>query len=804
MFAPMTRAQGDAPSQSEVQLSVTSFGVGGLAREGDWAGIQVQLLDLGTSGRDIVLRLGIRDEDGDETQYERIVTANPGVLQSFWLYCWIPYRGSNLDYELKAFEATDTGSTEIGEFGFRPGRLLGSFPIYTPQIQESGVALMGIIGSHQLSLDQYGYTIASRPSMIFGHELIRTSPGLGVDNLPDRWQGLKDLDTLVWSSVGTSGTAPGRLTPEKARSIRTWVQRGGHLVIVLPASGDPWYNSAHPLEGMLPQIKPPKRLQGVDLNAYRSLLTESAEVELPENAVVYTFEPVKDQPMERAIPVLNGPDGQCVAIRRLIGSGMVTVIGLPLNNGQLRRVGLPDPEAFWHRILGLRGDILRPDQMNDQQKSDAGNRDTRLFDLGIGSAIAKTGRAVQGILFGVVVFVFYWILAGPGGYALLKARKKKQHAWVVFVGTTGVFTALAWIGATTMRPKSANISHLSLLDQVYGQDTQRVRSWMSVMLPSYGNAVVSVRATTEDGTPSIQESSNLLSPWSSPESATVFNKGFPDNSGYRVESKNPSAIRVPTRATVKTFLAEWSGPAHWSMPIPVGEPGSLEEPKLLLDGTVVTGQLVHDLPATLKNVRIFVISGENPILRSGQSLTQRMISRVSVFAPSADWAPGETIDLEPLTRIAGGSEQSNRSIDYFTAALKYGVDQSGIGKARGTLIDRLIAGRFISQLEPPRYGAKSNDPVGTKQAMRKALHGWDLGRWFTEPTLIIMGVVDVPKEDANLDGLPEPIWINDRQVPASGKTLVTWIYPFNANPPSFLGVSDSEQSQEQSHEIPEP
>lgn len=788
IFVSCALAQGDGNSQGEVQLGVASFGVGGTAREGDWTGIHVQLQDLGSSGRDIVLRISIRDSDGDETQYDRVVTANPGMPQSFWLYCWLPYRAANLEYELKAYEAIDSGNDDVGQFGFQVGKLLGTFPIYNPRIEASAVAIVGIVGTHKLSLDQYGFTTGGRLSMPFGHELIRTSSQLRVENLPDRWQGLLSLDTLVWSGASTAATTPGRLSPEKARAIRTWVERGGHLVIVLPTTGDPWYLGSHPLRSLLPEINMPRREEGVDLEQYRSLLTESATIPLPKNAVVHTFEPLADQASYLALPVLNGIDGQCVAIRRLVGSGMVTVVGLPLNHGQLRRVGLPEPESLWHRVLGLRGDILRPDQMDDQQKSDAGNRIGLVFDDNLGGAIAKSGRAVQGVFFGIVVFALYWIVAGPGGFALLRARKKKEHAWVAFVATTGIFTAIAWVGATSMRPKSTNISHLSMLEQVHGQDTQRVRSWMSAMLPSYGSAVVSLRDPERSNEFLVNDSTNLLSPWASPDSFGTLTQGFPDNSGYRVESKDPSAIRVPTRATVKSFLSEWSGQARWSMPAPIGEAGLLEEPKLTLDGTVVRGQLMHDLPGSLINMKVFVITGQKPILRVGESNKQRMMARASVYSTSIEWEPGQILNLEEITLPKANEKQNRRQLDYFTKAVKFGVDQSAISTSQSKLVDRLIAARFLSQLEPPRYGVE-NDPVGHRLAVRRMLHGWDLGRWFTQPTLIIMGVVDVEADQANTDGMPTPMWINGKEVPASGKTIVTWIYPFEAKPPSFMGVT---------------
>ena len=206
--APFALAQDDVNAQGEVQLSVASFGIGGLARDGDWTGIQVQVLDTGSAARDLILRLAIRDEDGDETQYDRVIATNPGALQSYWLYSWIPFQGSQLDFTLKAYIAVDTGNAQVGEF-----------QIYNPQIQAPSIALAGVIGPNQLGLNQYGISKNGMDSMPFGHELIRTSPGLKIENLPDRWQGLMSLDNLVWASAESASTSPARLSPEKARAI---------------------------------------------------------------------------------------------------------------------------------------------------------------------------------------------------------------------------------------------------------------------------------------------------------------------------------------------------------------------------------------------------------------------------------------------------------------------------------------------------------------------------------------------------------------------------------------------------------
>jgi hypothetical protein len=793
-------AQSGELSDDEIELNIASFGIGGLAREGEWAGVLVTMQDKGSSSRDIVLRLEIPDIDGDITQYDRVVTANPGVLQSFWLYCQLPFQSTGDEYELKAFEAIDSGgSDDPAEIGFRAGQLLGQRQILTSQVMTSRVGLIGIVGSTQVGLDQYGVRVQNQPWMPYGHELQRTSAGLTIDNLPDRWHGLKSLNTLVWSTSTTASYDPSRLTPEKARAIREWVERGGHFVVVLQSSGDPWYQGAHPLRTILPAVKNPNRLEGVSLDEYRSLLTESAAGNMPQNAVVYTFDPLDGAEQHEAMPVLQSQSGETVVTRRLLGSGMVTAIGLPLNEGTLRRLGLPQPEPLWHRILGLRGNVVSPEAINEQQ-SIISSRNPQIFDDGVSGAISKTGTAVQGVLFGIIVFLVYWLLAGPVGYALLKQRKKPQHAWVAFVACIAGFTAIAWLGATTLRPKRVTISHFSMLQQVHGQDTQRVRSWLSVMLPDYGDATISsVDPETSVSTFGGQESANILVPWSAPEdSGGTLAGGFPDNSGYRIQSRAPAAVRIPTRATVKTFTSEWSGDENWRMPYVVGDPGALEEPALTIDSQVVTGRVAHRLPGALKDVRIFVVSRTAPIRRIGQRLDRGMIARVSVLAPNfgdAGWAPDRSIELADLTRIDEGNRRT-REDRYFEQAVRMGVDTTGLGGAQGSLTDRMVAGMFLSQFEPPRFDGAATDPVGERLAIRRMTHGWDLGRWFTQPCVIITGVLEIDVDDASEDGIPTPVWVDGRRVPSSGTTVVTWVYPLDAAPPLYSesGTPDTDET----------
>lgn len=787
MFVHPAAAQ-DAP---EIQVTVSQYGVGNAARAGDWIGIQVGILDSAPEQRDIIIRLSVRDADGDRAMYDRVVTANPGLEQSFWIYARLPYQVEQSPPGITVFEAIETDAGDAGQLGYRAGRLLGRFDpsqAFGNQILPATIDLAGVVGPYPAGLDQYNITVSNRPWSPFGHELTRIATGIDIPRLPDQWQGLEPFSTLLWAESTTRATEPMALTPERANAVRTWVERGGHLIIIIPPAGDPWFATRHPLSAILPDILRPQRHEGVNLDSIRAILTESAEPPLPGTAVLHTFTPSPDATPGTAVRVLDLPDGGAIAIRRIVGAGAVTVVGLDLTAGPLRRYGLPDAEAFWHRILGRRGDIRRVEELSPQETNDAGSRRELDFDHDIASTIARTGSAVQGVLFGLVVFISYWLIAGPIGFILLRRRGLHQHAWVAFAACTAIFTALAWAGATVLRPKRVTYTHLTLLESVHGQATARARTWSSVMLPSYGQSTVSL-ATSEQRRSHADWDGDLLAPWEPPGNPVGWSKGFPDNSGYRVEARSPDTLTVPTRATIKQFRADSAGLSAWESITLQRDPASLDEPRIIRQGLRLTGVLTHDLPAPMTDVRVFICPGQIRIMPTGTPLAGAAISGVTVLAPQFNdraWLPGDPLDLAAVSAAATAASQT-RSFDYFRSAVREGIATGELTGAAtgGGLTTRLTAVRFLSQFAPPNY-RDDRDVVGNRLARRVATHGWDLGRWVTTPCVIVTGFVEVPSRDASPEGAPFPLYVNDRAAPASGMTMVTWIYPLPDETPRWF------------------
>ncbi|KAA0215180.1 MAG: hypothetical protein DYG94_09675 [Leptolyngbya sp. PLA3] len=785
-----------------VLLELGRFGPGNVAREGSWTGLRLDVTDQGLSPqREIVLRVRVPDPDGDEADYDRVVTSNAGLVQSFWLYFPVPTAGSGLDsLEVVAYEAEESDSD--ARFGFRAGRVLGRNTISLSRAIPASSGVIGVVGPARMGLDDYGPAGNISSYLPLGHEVSRLASGLEVSDIPDRWQGLSALDVLCWTS--TRGEAdPGQLTTDKARAVRDWVERGGHLVIVLPSVGQEWFSTVgNPLAPLIPNIKTPRTIEGFDLNSYRAMLTSDRETRMPTNGVVRFFEPGENAGPGEAMPVLNDPEGRCIVMRRLLGAGAVTLVGVDLNLSGLRAAGLPDAEVFWHRVLGRRGQLLTPDEAAAkgivQFPTRLESRVPIQLDVDLEDQIAMRGTAAMGVALGFVVFLLYWLVAGPVGYMLLGRAGMKRHAWTAFVGSVAAFTVISWAAATASRPHKASIRHITLLHGVYGQSTQRARSWMAILTPFYGQAEVSTAPADEAG-----PGSNLVAPLRT-SAASLALGGFPDNRSYRVESRQPDEIVFPARSTVKELVVDWagSGDEGWSLPRPIGQPGDLEEPRLRAtapdefkaDGTrvdyEVEGELIHNLPAPLEDVLVLVNTGQVTMF-DGAQLGANLSANVLAFELPDPWPPGTRLSMADVTRR--GATQGGRLRQRASAYLESLLASENPGPAGGIrpderrLSERLKALALFPQLGPPEFG--DGPGVRDRLARRDRTHGYDLGMWFTQPSVMVLGRVSQSGREATS---VVPVRLGGDRVPAEGTTFVIWVYPLDPAPPEVRTPGSSE------------
>ncbi|MBS0197758.1 MAG: hypothetical protein JSR77_13470 [Planctomycetes bacterium] len=814
---PIVRAQ-DAPPATptpppvpgaggEISLTLERFGVGDQARVGDWAGIRIGMLDNSTKpSREVIVRLETRDADGDKPLYQRQFSSNSGTNQPVWLYLRLPFdfgnnSGSRLVVRVYAAEET-SGAGEAGAPGFRAGRLLGELPVAPNQgrVLPAQIGLIGVFGKRSLGLEQYARRNGTTDTFHeLGTEVIERATDLSPQEMPDRWMGLAPMEAVVWADGD-----PAKLRGDQSKAVRDWVNRGGHLIIILPNVGQTFTNpTSNELYDIMPAVSVVTR-EKVNFEPYRPLFSLYENPLFPKTSTIQVLTPRPEAGTAEAIRVLNGPDNDCVVARRLVGAGAVTLVGLDLNQTALAQGSQIQAEVFWHRVLGKRGTLIDPNANSaNSQRSPSwipGQNQAYTVDQDIAAQIAKTGRSAAGVLAGLIVFALYWAIAGPIGFAVLKRRGLSHHSWVFFIASAGVFTALAWGGATALRPKRIEATHFTVLDHVFGQPVQRARMWASVLVPRYGKATIGVG---DPKTPVPAKGSlNAISPWDAPDpgAATDFG-GFPDAQGYTVDSRYPDQMTVPTRSTVKQVQVDWAGGPPWEMPFPIGEEGKATGGTLVLRGErtptngqpLVTGTLQHNLPGTLSDVMIVVVTRQTPLdpvrpAPKNLSLPGPMRCTAYAFPVAGVWPPGQPLYLDNATVVRNETNAMARSsaAAYLEGLIPTAPSQQYVptGDPIGRPSDRYTALAFLSQLPQP-------DRTATMRInyipQRLATHGWDLGVWFTQPCVIIVGQLgaSVPAES------PVPLTVDGEKAQTLGRTLVRWVYPLPDNPPRFPVSSDA-------------
>ena len=800
----------------EVLIEVDRFGAGNQARPGDWCGIRLRLTDTATSQRELLVRVQTVDADGDQPLYQTGLTSNPGLAQPVWLYARLPFVGSAdaTDVTVTVHEAVEAGDLgEPGAVGYRAGRLLASATV-TPKagsMVPPTVGMIGVVGPRPLGLQQYGDRAGpSSPWHPLANESTQIVTGLTPEDLPDRWMGLANFEAIVWAEGD-----PAKVRGDRARALRDYVTRGGHLVIILPAVGQTWTNaSSNELIDIMPSVSVASR-ERVPFDDFRPLLTSWNTSSFPGTATVQQFTRRPDTLASEASCVLAGPEGPCVATRREVGAGCVTLVGLDLNQTALSQFRMIDAEVFWHRVLGRRGTLIEreveqgTDGSTQVRVTPGTNRRVIAYDAMIDAAIGKSGSSAAGVLVGFVVFAIYWAVAGPVGFALLRRRAMSHHSWVAFIACSVAFTVLAWGGATILRPKATEATHLTLLDHVFGQPVQRARTWASVLLPWYGSATLGVGDAIElKDRSAARRSLNSIAAWEASDAAASGFGGFPDARGYAVDARLPDLITVPTRQTVKQIEAQWSGGPRWEMPMPLPDEGKEGMGVLRLSDAgwfeldetrqtpLVTGSLVHKFPGPMTGVTVIVVRRQQPLPSPrprtvAAPLQAPLPCEAEAFIFTEPWEPGKPLSLDVVTRPRSRVEQRKASLEQYLASL---VPSPGFG----AVIDEVEASRLRPQaalaglalfpmLPTPEQSEDITAP-SPAAPQRSSTHGFDLGRWFTRPCVIVMGMVGETRPQPS----PVPLVVDGDPLETSGLTHVRWVYPLPDNPPRFPSSRNAE------------
>jgi hypothetical protein len=796
-----------------VGVELEQFGVGNAYRPGSVTAILLTLTSNLEEAESCWVQWEVPNAEGDVAEYGRSISLSPGLATPVWLYAPLPPHTRSSDvWTVRVFEERN------GQRRRELGGTRISADLVSALRHETERGLIAVIGRSRMGLDGYGNPDPTlRPNPPGAHEDTRIVSGISPQELPDRWEAFLEFEAVVWSDA-----LPQQLRVDSANALREYVRRGGHLVINLPAAGNPWGLGALGqtwLDDLLVQ-QAPRTDEAVKLSDVIGLLSKSDDVmrdidlsirvfgEIPESGA--GFDAI-DNGYE---PLMALPDGRVVVIQRVYGFGRVTMLGIDLSSSQLNSLRLPQADAFWNRVLGRRADTPfagelaamkdeRPRLLASGRAAEVAIGDSGLFK----DAANKGGRAEIGLLAATLMFIAYWLVACFAIPFVLKQRGLVRHTWLAFAAAAGLFTAIAWGGVRVLREHAVEFRHVTVLDVLAAPPQpavtdepqfQRGIVWGSLYSPGYGTAQVSV-----DSDP---QQRDLLLTWAAPEKPA---ERFPNVDRYRVDvGRSPPDFRIPVRATATQLYANWLGglDPDWGGtlrsdpedPIRIeheesdhGEPGA----------AYLAGSIIHELPGPLTDVLIIWVTNERAPRRryavddDGNELPwlppppddgRPMLNRGHMWVRRADagpWYAGSPLVLpkpEPFGRRGSRLDQNiyRRYIKGEEGGSYLGTTGARLTERRPRLCLEMLS--FYQQLTPPKYHRLGDKDPDTAVAIRQLGRELDLSAWFTRPCLIVIGYVQGAPT-------PVPLRVDGRAPPGDGLTVVRWIYPLPLDQAQLVG-----------------
>jgi len=727
-------------------------GLGGFVKAGQWTPIRVTLANQSAELREVRVQWVLNDEDGDRVIAQRIATLNPMRTDvHVWLYACPP----------TSTRPRDPGWS-VRVLDHETGRPLGQ-PLHIlpdpARFLRPSESVMGVMSSISLGL-------GTHTTGATAHEPVRLATGLDLTRLPDRWYGMSVFQTLIWTHGDGEGGDPNdpAFTDDQQQALREWVRRGGHLVIVLPAYGEPW--SGSPLADLMPV--PRDRMRRVEDLPPVSLGVVRGAERAPIAMTVFDT-----APGDGVAVIEEDRRGRPIVVARRFGFGNVTLIGVDLADRNLVNMGLPNGKwTIWHEVFGWRApafaeaeveaqikrnELVRPEQRQNSAEQIGADWLPGIIDM--------TGTATPALLLAILIFIVYWLAAGPGVFGALRAKGWHRHAWLAFVLVVAGFTAVTWAGAMLMRKGQLTVAHFSVLDIDGNTGAVHSRGWMSIFIPQFGTAEVALD-------PDHPDAPNTLA---SPGIVSQLESGrFPDQQAYTIDAGAPTAAPVPVRATAKRFIYDYAGRLDDDR---AGLGGAWIGPQGQIDivNAWPEGELTHQLPGPLHDVVVVYCPGDaeipwvwfhrgrwnpgDPLKIQQPTQALRLVVPRHAYTPKRDFAAegylGQLIDFK--TGMTGIAQQMQPS--------------SGLRRDAKQQFEMLC---FFNALPPPNFRDTSGTfGIGNTRTYHR-LFGRDLD--ITPHTrgkrLILLGYLPGGH-------LPAPLTVDGRppeQITERSWTAVRWIY----------------------------
>jgi hypothetical protein len=309
-----------------------------------------------------------------------------------------------------------------------------------------------------------------------GQERPKVLVDLTLEEFPERAEGLRSFNLLVFNDIDTT-----ILTPDQITALVGWVQQGGQLVIGGGAG-------AQRTVAGLPAELLPLTIQGASEVGQDSLqqlaaFAESEPILQPGPFVVARGEAPPNQ-------ILAGTSSQPLVLEKQLGDGAVNFVAFDLSGVPFN--GWPGTPSFWQAMIAARG--AYPEFM----PFDMAPRQMRANNLmyALSNIPSLDLPSIQSIS---ILLIVYILIVGPFNYLILRRQKRLHWAWITIPVITLLFTAASFGIGYGMRGNDLILNKIALVE-TRSNGNASVTSYMGLFSPRMQSYEVTI------------EEENLISP----------------------------------------------------------------------------------------------------------------------------------------------------------------------------------------------------------------------------------------------------------------------------------------------------
>ena len=554
---------------------VQSIGFNGTYRPNCWTPMLIRLVPDTADSGNYQIQVWQHDLDGDRPTYTRNIVLNgsgQAAEQLFWMY-FLPQpinKGladtnlRDLQKDLQVFLYSADGKKPIAKIPLT-STLQNIDPYrdtYASKPRSAKLILtVSATGGKEAQFGRYNDAIGVKEDI----EVVN----LRTRELPEDPIGYESVDAIVWLDGNPGDLSTGN--QDTFSALKDYVRFGGHLVICQSTAD---YNEDKSFGDMLP-VDLLKVDSKTDFEPLRSLAVpkDTDPVQTLDQAwgkAVGPFQMVRATP--RPGSVVNAwidwkqdgsnTDATPYLARKAYGLGQVAWVAQPLGVETVpsNPTGWP---RVWDKIFDWKDNAyvlpngIAPDDQRIAGRLDL-NKASGPVDLGykMVQGLNLDSKSAALISVAVVFFFVYWLVAGPGTYTYLAAKKKQGLSWFLFGISALVATGVTVLVVNLVLRGPPQVKHVSFVRAAEGQPAVAC-SRFGLYIPRNGDQKIELEETSPAGV-------SYVSPFAEHPQQLGDVSEFPSPDEYQVpvrdlkEDTAPS-ITVPYRSSLKKFQARWVG-----------------------------------------------------------------------------------------------------------------------------------------------------------------------------------------------------------------------------------------------------